>query len=110
VVVVVVVSAGSSNQKLANKRSVDLLFNESGRPVIIDSGRASLLNDYFSSVNMTDDGTLPPLLCKSGNTSLDNVEFTPDRLIRPCKKVEPKLTCDPDNYSPYSLKKVVHSL
>ena len=52
------------NQKLANKCSVGLLFDESGVsgcPVINDIDKASLLNDYFSLVNITDDGKLPPL-------------------------------------------------
>ena len=86
------------------------MFDESGSPVINDSDKANLLNDYFSSVNITDDGKLPPLLCKAGSGSLDSVKFTPDMLTRLCKKVKPKLTCDPDNYSPYLLKKVIHSL
>ena len=77
------------NQKLATKHSVGLLFDESGRPVINDSEKASLLNDYFSSVNITDDGKLPPLLCKAGSSSLDGVKFTPDMLTRLCKKVKP---------------------
>ena len=98
------------NQKLANKHSVGLLFDDSGRPVINDSEKASLLNDYFSTVNITDDGNLPPLLSKAGSNSLDNIEFTPDMLIRLCKNIKPKLTSDPDNYSPYLLKHVIHAL
>jgi hypothetical protein len=93
-----------------NKSSVGLLFNEKekGHPVN-DSEKASVLNDYFNSVNITDDNNLPPLCPKADSSSIDGGEFPPGLLIGLCKKGKNK-GCDPGNYSPYVLKKVIHSL
>jgi hypothetical protein len=98
------------NKKLSNSNNVGPLINENGEYVVNDDEKASLLNCYFSSVNVNDNGLLPPMPYNASSVPLESIEFTPDMLIRLCKKINPKLTCDPDNYSPFMLKQLIHVL
>jgi len=55
-----------------------------------------------------DDGNLPefPRGAES-NTTLDTVQFTAEKIYKVIRKLKPKMTCDPDGYSPFLIKQLV---
>jgi hypothetical protein len=75
------------NKKLSSSSKVGMLLDE--QYATSDEDKANLLNRYFSSVN---------------------VKFTTEMIIRLCKKIKPTFTCDPDNYTPYLLKRLINVL
>jgi len=68
------------SMKLSCKKGVGALRDEQGnRPSVTnDASRAYLLNTYFSSVCVKDDGTSPNITrAVPDSMSIDNVYFTP---------------------------------
>ena len=63
------------NARLANKHGVGTLKNGHGEAVVNDRDRANLLNEYFCSVNVVDDGVLPNINAKSDGNKLENITF-----------------------------------
>ena len=95
-----VVDAGNSgqffkyvNRKLGRSYNIGILKNSDGSDVTTDVGKANLLNSFFSSVNTQDNGvqlTFPPRV--EDGIKLETIRFTPDALIRACKKVKPTVS------------------
>ena len=81
------------NARLANKNGIGTLKNSSGEAVTNDTDRANLLNEYFSSVNVPDDGVLPNFSDRSGGGKLDNITFNRNVIIKAIKKLKPQLIC-----------------
>jgi len=41
---------------------------------------------------------------------LEAIRFSPEALIKACKRVKPKLTSGPDGYPPYLLKEIIRAI
>jgi len=76
-----------------------------------DDSKAEVFNSHVNSVNVDDDGTLPdfPYRVKA-NVILDAVEFTTEKICKVIKKLKPKLTRDPEGFSPYLVKQLITAL
>ena len=98
------------NSRLHNSNTSSVLMN-SGTFVSSDYDKAEVFNSYFNSVNVDDDGKLPNFPRRAeANVSLDAVEFTKEKVHRVIKKLKPKLTRDPDGFSPYLVKQLITGL
>jgi len=75
------------NNKLSCKRGLGALNGGNGDVIVSDAERANLLNDYFSSVCITDNGIMPVIeRSVPDNVELDFIEFKPDKV---CAAIRP---------------------
>ena len=59
---------------------------------------------------MDDNNVLPEFPQRvSDGVKLDDVYFSPDALIKACKRIKPKLTPGPDGYPPFLIKQIISS-
>jgi hypothetical protein len=80
----------------------DIVF---GGVVISDPvGKANAFNDYFCSVFTVDDGHLPRFGVRT-HSSISNVVFTADRIVRAFKKLHNSFSSGPDQIPAILLKK-----
>jgi len=87
------------------------LKDSHGVNVTTDKDKANLLNSFFSSVNTRDINVLPEFPQRvSDGVKLDDVYFSPDALIKACKRIKPKLTPRPDGYPPFLIKQTISSI
>ena len=84
------------NVRLANKHGIGTLKNSSGETVTNDTDRANLLNEYFCSVNVSDDGMLPNFSDRSGGGKLDNTTFNHNVITKAIKRLKPNLAAGLD--------------
>ena len=70
---------------------------------IVSSEKASLLNSYFASVGVIDDGLIP--CCDSMNTEciLDTAEFSASNVLTALGKLKGNLSSGPDGLPPLFL-------
>jgi len=88
------------NARLANKQGVGTLKNRGGQAVTNDTDRANLLNEYFCSVSVPDNGIVLNFSDKSGSGKLDSVVFSRNVVMKAIKKLKPNLSAGPDGYPP----------
>ena len=70
------------NRKLGRQQSIGILENNNGQYVTSDVGKAELLNSYFSSINVQDDGNNPVFHRRVADSiSIDTVQFTSAKLL-----------------------------
>jgi len=99
------------NNRLGRKHNIGILKNNDGEHVTSDIDKAELLNSYFSSVSVKDNGQDPEFKRRvAGNVKLDTVNFSPTVLLKICKKLKPKLTNDPNGYCNYVLKQIIPAI
>jgi len=98
------------NTRLANKHGIGTPKNSSGQSVTNDTDWANLLNEYFTSVNVPDDGKLPNFSDRSGGDKLDNIIFNRHVIVKAIKKLKPNLSAGPDGYPPVLIRKLVNSI
>jgi len=98
------------NARLANKQGVGTLKNRGGQAVTNDMDRANLLNEYFCSVSVPDNGIVPNFSDKSGSGKLDSVVFSRNVVIKAIKKLKPNLSAGPDGYPPVFIRKLVNTI
>ena len=99
------------NAKLGRSHTVGILKDSHGVNVTTDKDKANLLNSFFSSVNTRDNNVLPEFPQRvSDGVKLDDVYFSPDALIKACKRIKPKLTPGPDGYPPFLIKQIISSI
>ena len=99
------------NHKLGRKHDIGILEDSSGQHVTSDVGKAELLNSYFGSVSVQDDGITPVFERRvADEIKIDTVQFTPARLLRISKKLNSKTTSDPDGYSNFLLKQIMPAI
>jgi len=99
------------NKKLSCKSGVGTLLDSDKNTVTDDSGKAELLNEFFASVGMADNGK--PLTIDRevpDNVGIETVEFTPEAVFRAINKVKLKSAPGPDGFPPQLLKKIGRSL
>jgi len=54
------------------------------------------------------DGNLPEFPRRAeSNTMLETVQFTAEKIYKVTRKLKPKMTCNPDGYSPFLVKQLV---
>jgi hypothetical protein len=80
-------------------------------PVTDDSSKAKLLNEFFASVGVADNGK-PLTLDREvpDNVSIDTIKFTPEAVKRAMNKIKPKSSSGPDGFPPLLVKKISRSL
>ena len=79
--------------------------------VLTDQGKANILNSYFASVGVKDNGV--PLNNGrelSDSIKLDSIDFTPDKLLKIMRNVKQNSAPGPDGFPPVLLKKLSHCL
>lgn len=74
--------------------------------------KCEILNNYFSSVFTTDNGSSPTLVSRtpSANINLNAVEFTPHTVFSTLSKLKPSYSSDPDNITNILLKSCASAL
>ena len=99
------------NRKLLFSSGVGILKTNTGQMVANASEKATLLNEYFCSVFTQDDGKLPPLRRRvSDDVSIENIEFTPARVLKAVNQIKNKRSLDPNGFSPVFIKKLCYVL
>ena len=88
-----------------------MLLSGDGSPVHADLDKAELFNSYFNSVNVTDNGILPDFPTRvKPDVKLDEIQFSAVKLHSVVRRMNGKMTCDFDGYSPYLIKQVTSAL
>jgi len=99
------------NKRLGNKTGISPLYDESGKLILDDCGKANLLNNYFSSVGTVDNGILPCVDTSSFCTrKLQSIMFTEANVTAAIRKLKSNLSSDPDGLPPLLYKRTCHSL
>ena len=88
-----------------------MLCDQTGSFVSTDQDKAELFNTYFNSVKVDDDGNLPTFPRRAElNSKFDTVQFTAEKIYKVIRKLKPKMTCDPEGYTPFLVKQLVSAL
>ena len=99
------------NRKLSSSFDFGILTNAARDMVVDGSAKATLLNNYFASVFTQDDGNRPPFSRRvPQDVSLDNIEFTPARVLKAIKLTKNKRSLDPNGFSSVFVKKLGNPL
>ena len=86
------------------------MTNSSGQYIFDNHTKADLLNDYFASVCVTDNGVMPVMQPPIIVDNLSDINFTPDRLFNIMRKLKNSLAAGPDGYPPMCFKKLASCL
>lgn len=99
------------NNKLSGNSGVPVLKNAQGDDVVGDHEKACLLNDYFSSVCVDDNGVMPNFSCDKA-TPIETINFDEIKIMAAAKKIrsKSKTSCDPDGYPIILLTKLISVL
>ena len=78
------------NNRLGSKSGVNPLCGPDGKLVTNDYSKAELLNRFFASVGVTDDGKMPPLVGKVAciNDKIEHVNFNTNVVLQAMKKLK----------------------
>jgi hypothetical protein len=99
------------NKKLTHPSGIGVLYDTNNKPIINDQHKAELLNSYFESVYVDDDGITPRCERKvSMDTKIVTVKFEPDIIYNIIRQLKPKTTCDPEGFSPLLIKRLISSI
>jgi len=99
------------NSKLVFKSGIGVLKDDDGAFIYDDQAKAKLLNDFYSSVFVSDNNILPVFAPRVPNDcELSSVTFTPDVVYKHLSKLNPKSGGGPDGLSAVLLKNVAGSL
>jgi hypothetical protein len=98
------------NSKLSCKSGIAPLTNSDGNYIFDNDIKANLLNDYFASVCVTDNGAMPELQPQSITDKLSDISFTPDRLYNIMRKLKNSMASGPDGFPPDFFKKLASCL
>ena len=86
------------NSKLSCKSGIAPLINSDGKYMFENRSKANLLNDYFASVCVVDNGVMPAIKSKHVTNKLSDTSFSSIRLYNIMRKLKNSLTAGPDNY------------
>jgi len=86
------------NKKMSCKSGVGTLFDpKSNKTVLTDQWKATLLNDYFTSVGVKDNiKTLNTCRNIADGAELDSIDFTPEKLLKVMRNVKQNSAPGPD--------------
>lgn len=94
------------NQRLRHVKKIPLLVDENGKPQEADDEKANLLNRFFSSVFINDNGTSQnfPNRCDTDSNVL--IRFDPETISNVMKNIKPSLSVGPDGICAFFFKKL----
>jgi len=99
------------NSKLVFKSGVGVLKDSNGVFIYDDIAKAKLLNDFYSSVFVSDNNILPAFPQRvPDDCELSNVEFTPDVVFRHLSELNAKSGGGPDGLTSVLLINVASTL
>jgi hypothetical protein len=76
-----------------------------------DTERANLLNNYFASICVDDDGSKPTIeRVMPNDASIDTIDFTPIMIASVIKKMQAKKSPGPDGFPPCLYKRLIPGL
>ena len=87
------------NQKLSSRSGVAPLKSPNNNLLTNDMDKANLLNSYFQSVFISDDGKLPPFpnRLNSATTNISDINISPTVIQNVLKKLKKNSAAGPDN-------------
>ena len=98
------------NKKLSYNSGVGALRN-GDEYVTDDAIKAEILNAAFLESQQHDDGKLPKFDHREKATQrLESIDFSPQKIYQAGRRIKPKLSKDPDGFTPYLLTKILPSL
>ena len=87
------------------------LRDSNGTAYTNDAEKAELLNSYFASTCVKDNGTLPPFDKRiPAGDEFDNVIFTPENVLRVLRKLKSSKSSGPDGFPSDLFKKLASHL
>jgi len=99
------------NSKLVFKSGIGVLKDNDGVFIYDDETKANLLNDFYSSVFITDNNVLPNFPSRvADDCELSDVRFTPDVIYKHLVKLKPKTGGGPDGLAAMFLKNAAGTL
>ena len=99
------------NRKLSCSTGIGTLTGETGEAVVNNEEKANLLNRYFASVCVDDNGKQPSFDRQvSHDVSIDTIEFNSQNVYNIIKHLKPKSSSGPDGIPPVVLKNLGSSL
>ena len=93
------------NGKLSCKRGLCAINDDKGGVITGDAERANLLNDYFTSMCVDDDGKTPAF-DQVVSENLENIHFTPETVHAAIKQLKLGGAGGPDGFPPRVFKKL----
>ena len=95
------------NNKLNNNNGIAPLFDKNGNLITADIDKANLLNDYFKSVFITDDGLLPdfPSRLPPGSSEIHDINISPEIITKILRDLKSNSAAGPDNIPSIFYKK-----
>ncbi|MBY0581070.1 MAG: hypothetical protein K2P53_05265, partial [Rickettsiales bacterium] len=96
------------NSKFNCLNSVAPLVRPDGSLCTDDCEKSSLLNNFFASVFVSDNGSKPVLDLPSHDNSLNNVLFSYDSVLSALQKLPPKSSKSPDGFPAIFLKSIAN--
>ena len=87
------------NAKLSCKRGIGALKKDNGDVGLTDVERANLLNDYFASVTVKDNGSMPVFdRVVPDDAKIESVDFTIENVFAAIKKLKAGGSSGPDGF------------
>ena len=101
------------NRKLSSSTGVSTLLNPEGILISADIDKANLLNGYFESVFIQDNGILPPFPSRFSNPTHDtisDIQISPAAIQRTLSNLKLNSAAGPDGIPPIFFHKVSRSI
>ena len=99
------------NSRLTCKTGIGNLKDKNGNIVVDNQTKANILNEFFASVGVADNGIDVDLKREvPENVSLDSVTFDPAVILRTIRRLKNKHSSDPSGYNVILLKRLAECL
>ena len=99
------------NKKLVCKTGIGTLRNKQGELITDNLAKANLLNEFFASAGVQDDGHHVDIERQvPDNVSLDTIKFDPGVIIKTIQRLKHKCSCDPHGFPVTMLKNLAGCL
>lgn len=99
------------NRRIKCRSGVSPLIGPDNEPVNDDLSKAQLLNKFFASVSVPDNGIMPTVIEDIKiDSKLESVTFTRDKVLKAMKKLKSNLSSGPDGLPPVFFKRLNRSL
>ena len=95
------------NKKLNNNNGISPLFDNNGNLITADIDKANLLNDYFKSVFITDDGLLPDFPSRLPPGSSETHDISPEIITKILRDLKSNSDVGPDNIPSIIYEKII---
>ena len=98
------------NKRRSHRDAVGVLVDDSGGIVTSNKDKANVLNAYYASVSVIDNGYMPVCHSPTFKTTVETVVFSERGVVAAINKLKPNLSSGPDNIPPLFFKKVKYSI